>query len=88
VFAPEGGSFDVDLTATGGLLSVEWLHPTNGKSSIAETVAGGARRRFTAPAGEPVVLLLRNVFRFQTAPSEPGWSMRNLRIVVISRDGN
>jgi hypothetical protein len=63
VFAPEGGSFDVDLTATGGLLSVEWLHPINGKSSTAETVAGGARRRFTAPAGEPVVLLLRNVSR-------------------------
>jgi len=47
----------------GGLLSVEWLHPITGKSSAAETVAGGARRRFTAPAGEPVVLLLRNVSR-------------------------
>jgi hypothetical protein len=63
VFAPKGGSFDVDLTATGGLLSVEWLHPTNGRSSFAETVAGGARSRFTGPAGEPVVLLLRNVSR-------------------------
>ncbi|MBN1854814.1 MAG: hypothetical protein JW829_18925 [Pirellulales bacterium] len=63
VFASEGGVFDVDLTATGGLLSVEWLHPINGRSLTAETVAGGARRRFTAPAGEPVVLLLRNVSR-------------------------
>ena len=25
---------------------------------------------------------------FQTAPAELGWSMRNLRIVVISRNGN
>ena len=48
VFAPEGGSFDVDLTATGGLLSVKWLDPITGKSSTAETVAGGARRTFTA----------------------------------------
>lgn len=63
VFASEGGSFDVDLAATGGLLSVEWLHPINGKSSTAETVAGGARRTFTAPAGEPVVLLLRKASR-------------------------
>ena len=47
----------------GGLLSVEWLHPINGKSSTAETVTGGARRSFTAPVGEPVVLLLRNVSR-------------------------
>jgi hypothetical protein len=35
-----------------------------GGSSTAETVAGGARRRFTAPAGEPVVLPLRNLSRF------------------------
>ena len=56
----KGGSFDVDLTATDGLLSVAWLHPVTGGSSTAETVVGGARRRFTAPAGEPVVLLLRN----------------------------
>ena len=34
-----------------------------GKNSTAETVAGGAPRRFTASVGEPVVLLLRNVSR-------------------------
>ena len=62
--APDGKPrFDPELTVTGGLLSVAWLHPVTGGSSTAETVAGGARPRFTAPAGEPVVLLLRNVSR-------------------------
>jgi hypothetical protein len=58
VFAPEGGDIEVDLTQAPAELEVERLHPVTGEVSIKETIAGGARRRFSTPANEPCVLLL------------------------------
>jgi hypothetical protein len=58
VFAPEGGEVELNLSAADGSMRVEWLHPVTGEVLIQDNVAGGARRRFSAPAREASVLLL------------------------------
>jgi len=58
VFAPEGGEVELNLSAADRSLRVEWLHPVTGEVWKKEDVAGGAWRRFSAPAGEASVLLL------------------------------
>ena len=59
VFAPEGGTSLVDLTASDRSLSVTWLDPSTGQRVAHGTVAGGATRALTAPFPGPAVLMLR-----------------------------
>lgn len=49
VYLPFGGSTNVDLKATLGILSIEWFNPTTGTITRAGTVTGGAQRIITAP---------------------------------------
>ena len=60
VYAPNGGSFTVDLTAMPGSrsLNVEWLDPSTGTTSAGGAVAGGATRTFTSLFGGDAVLYL------------------------------
>jgi hypothetical protein len=53
VYAPDGGTFTVDLShATGRTMSFEWFDPAAGKVISTGTVPGGdAKQSFTTPAG-------------------------------------
>jgi len=63
VYAPDGGSFPVDLShASGRTLNVEWFDPATGRVVSTSTTAGGdASARFTPPseiAGDAVLYLV------------------------------
>jgi hypothetical protein len=60
VFAPTGGTFTVNLSATTRTLNVEWLNPANGQISAGTAVAGGTTRSFTPPFSGDAVLYLRD----------------------------
>jgi Big-like domain-containing protein/collagenase-like protein with putative collagen-binding domain len=52
VYAPNGGTFTVNLSATTHNLTVEWIDPTTGVPTIAGTVIGGSSSQsFTTPSG-------------------------------------
>ncbi len=59
VFAPDGGEFEVDLGETRAPSSVEWLEVATGKITPAESVGGGAKRKFRAPFEGAAVLFLQ-----------------------------
>lgn len=61
VFAPEGGAFEVDLTAAEGPFTVEWCRPGSGDISLAESLPGGVKQTFTPPFDGPAVLFLHTV---------------------------
>lgn len=56
VYLPEGGEVTVDLTAAGGQLAVEWMHPVEGTVTSVGTTAGGSKRTLKAPFGGDAVL--------------------------------
>lgn len=58
VFAPEGGSFKVDLTGTNSAQDVEWLEVATGRVTPAQAVKGGATVPFQAPFKGASVLFL------------------------------
>jgi hypothetical protein len=59
VYAPNGGSFTVDVSATQAVLDVEWFDPATGQSMSAGTVTGGsATQSFTSPFNNDAVLYL------------------------------
>ncbi len=58
VYLPEGGSVGVNLSAAKGQLAVEWFNPSSGKTTRRGKVAGGARRKLTAPFKGDAVLYL------------------------------
>jgi hypothetical protein len=58
VYLPEGGTVQVDLSATRGQLSVEWFNPENGSTTSGGQINGGEERSFTAPFGGDAVLYL------------------------------
>ncbi|MHC4400346.1 MAG: putative collagen-binding domain-containing protein [Planctomycetota bacterium] len=58
VYLPQGGEVSVDLSATPGTIAVEWINPSDGRSSSADTVQGGKTGRFAAPFSGDAVLLL------------------------------
>ena len=58
--APEGGEFEVDLTASSESFSVEWLDPATGEMARAPHVSGGAKRTFRGPFAGATVLFLQN----------------------------
>jgi len=59
VYAPNGGSFTVNLSVTTRTLNVEWLNPTTGAFTSAGMVTGGSSSHsFTAPFSGDAVLYL------------------------------
>jgi hypothetical protein len=59
VYAPSGGFFTVDLSATTKTLTAEWFNPSTGVATSAGTVAGGSSSQsFTPPFGGDAVLYL------------------------------
>ncbi len=60
VLAPEGGAFEVDLSACEGAFRAEWHNPTSGEISHAESVSGGGKRTFTPPFEGAAVLFLKS----------------------------
>ncbi len=60
VYAPNGGSFTVNLSATPGSLSVEWFNPSNISVTTSGTVPGGSNNvPFTPPFTGDAVLYLK-----------------------------
>lgn len=60
VYAPSGGTFTLNLSATTKALKVEWLNPATGNVTSATSVTGGSSAQsFTAPfAGDAVLYLV------------------------------
>ena len=59
IYAPLGGSFTVNLSATRDTLNVEWFNPSTGAVIAGGTVAGGSTSRsFTTPFSGDAVLYL------------------------------
>jgi len=62
VYAPSGGSFTVNLSATTRTLNVEWLNPSSGAITTGGTIAGGsANQSFTPPFSGDAVLYLVDI---------------------------
>lgn len=75
VYLPSGGSISLNLSATTRSLTVEWLNPATGQTTIGASVAGGATRSLTAPFGGPAVLHVYD------AGATPPASPTNVRVV-------
>ena len=59
VYAPSGGTFTVNLSATTRVLNAEWLNLSTGAISSGGTVTGGSSSKsFTTPFGGDAVLYL------------------------------
>jgi hypothetical protein len=58
VYAPSGGSFNVNLSNSSGRILVEWMNPATGGKTAGADVSGGATRTFTPPFGGDAVLYL------------------------------
>jgi hypothetical protein len=68
VYAPEGGTVEVNLAEARGALAVEWFNPRSGAATDGGTVAGGSRHAFKAPFDGDAVLYLRAAEGGQKAP--------------------
>jgi len=59
VYAPSGGTFTVNLSATTRSLNVEWFNPATGATTSGGTITGGsASQPFTAPFSGDAVLYI------------------------------
>jgi Bacterial Ig domain/IPT/TIG domain/Family of unknown function (DUF6298)/Putative collagen-binding domain of a collagenase len=58
VYAPSGGAFTVNLSATTRVLNVTWLNPATGATSSGTSVTGGSTLSFTPPFSGDAVLYL------------------------------
>jgi hypothetical protein len=58
VYAPNGGTFTVNLSTTTRVLNVEWFNPASGTTTTGGTITGGASHSFTAPFSGDAVLYL------------------------------
>jgi hypothetical protein len=58
VYAPSGGSVDVNLSSASGTLTVEWFFPATGQTVAGGTTTGGASRTFVPPSGGAAVLYI------------------------------
>jgi hypothetical protein len=59
VYAPNGGTFTVNLSATTRVLNVEWFNPSTGATTASGTVTGGVNNQsFTTPFSGDAVLYL------------------------------
>jgi hypothetical protein len=96
VFAPSGGTFTVNLSATTNTLNVRWLNPSTGALTNAAAVAGGSSARaFTAPFSGDAVLHLVDAARppvlTNIAYMDAGLAVTNdfsYRVRAIDADGN
>src|SRR5437899_2998616 len=62
VYAPNGGSITVNLSATTRTLNVEWFNPTSGAITTGGTIAGGsANQSFTPPFSRDALRYLVDV---------------------------
>jgi hypothetical protein len=59
IYLPDSGETTVDLSAAPGTFLVEWMHPTDGKTSTAGAITGGAKRTLKAPFNGDAVLYLK-----------------------------
>src|SRR5258705_535617 len=72
IYAPDATKpVDVDLSAFGGALAVEWFDPEIAKTVHAEPIGGGATRRFTPPFHRDAVLYLHGTATPSTRPRPP-----------------
>ncbi len=58
VYAPTGGTIQVNLSAASGTLNVEWLNPATGAVTVGNPVQGGATRSLTPPFSGDAVLYI------------------------------
>ena len=58
-FLPKGGHVDVDLSASAGMMDVEWIPPVDGASQQGEQVSGGDKATFASPFNGAAVLYLK-----------------------------
>ena len=58
VYAPNGGTFTVNLGATTRALNVEWLNPATGAITSGAAISGGSTKTFTAPFTGDAVLYI------------------------------
>ncbi len=58
VYLPDGGSVNVDLSATSETLKVEWFNPDQGTKTAGGTTSSGGVKSFTAPFGGDAVLYI------------------------------
>ena len=59
VYLPRGGDVTADLSAAPAWFTVEWIHTASGSSRLADPVAGGSKRSFTAPFSGDALLYLQ-----------------------------
>jgi hypothetical protein len=78
VYAPSGGPFTVNLSATTATLNVEWLNPSTGQIAAPSTVTGGGTRSFTTPFSGDAVLYIADP---ATSGLRPPDAPTNVRIV-------
>lgn len=58
VYAPSGGTFTMNLSATTRALNVEWLNPATGGTTSGGAISGGTTKSFTAPFSGDAVLYI------------------------------
>jgi hypothetical protein len=58
VYAPNGGTFTVNLSATTRALNVEWFNPLTGATTAGAAITGGSTKSFTAPFSGDAVLYI------------------------------
>ncbi len=58
VYAPSGGTFTVNLSATTRALNVEWFNPATGATTVGTAITGGSTKSFTAPFSGDAVLYI------------------------------
>jgi len=58
VYAPSGGTFTVNLSATTRALNVEWFNPATGATTVGTAITGGSTKSFTAPCSGDAVLYI------------------------------
>ena len=57
-YAPSGGTFTVNLSATTRALNVEWFNPATGATTVGTAITGGSTKSFTAPFSGDAVLYI------------------------------
>jgi hypothetical protein len=58
VYAPNGGTFTVNLGGTTRALNVEWFNPATGATTAVAPITGGSTKSFTAPFSGDAVLYI------------------------------
>jgi hypothetical protein len=81
VYAPSGGTFSVDLSATTRVLNVEWMNPSTGAiTSVGVVTGGSSSRSFAPPFSGDAVLYLVDAAGHAGTPGRPA-TPTNVRIV-------